>query len=121
MHKGLSSKIKYGKLPYARSLGRFSLGAIAIVMTFSLHSAFAQEPKGPEEAKPTAISPAKEASIRKMLELTGARQHAIDFGAEVSEQMSNLLQKNLPPGQQTKEISEALVNQLTASLSSEEF
>ena len=102
--------------------GRFFFGAFAIIVVVVLGTAVAQESPGPRTtATHPGISPAKEASIRKFLELTNAKQHAIDFGQEVSENLTYVLQKNLPPGEHNEEISKRLASELAKRLNSDDF
>jgi uncharacterized protein len=100
---------------------QFVSGALAIVVICALGTAVAQEsPSSRKDATQPVISPAKDASIRKFLELTDAKQHAIDFGQEVCENLISTLQKNLP-SEQGKQIGDRLASQLTQRLNSDEF
>lgn len=102
---------------------------LAVLLTLPLGSANAQESSGkqkPEpgavkEAGPPPINPAKEASIRKLLELTGAKQHAIDFGNEVGEHLKDMLEKEYPRGGRIQQIGDTLVSKLAARLNSDDF
>jgi hypothetical protein len=105
-----------------RGWGRFLSGALAIIVILALGTAVAQESPGPRKAATHhGISPAKEASIRKFLELTNAKQHAIDFGQQVSENLTFVLQKNLSPGEHAEEISERVASELSERLNSDDF
>ena len=80
-----------------------------------------KEPNASEKAAPHTIDPAKEASIRKLLELTGAKQHAIDFGMEVGEQMRDVLRKGYLENERLQQVGDALVSKLAARLNSDDF
>jgi hypothetical protein len=112
--------------------GRVSAGGL-LLLAFAFTSAFAQEnPSGNTHeksqspaAKPLAASaanPAKEADIRRLLELTGAKKNAQDFGQQIGEYLNSMLQKSLPQGgEHNKQIGDTLVNTLTARLGSDEM
>ena len=103
--------------------------AVAFMLTLALGSANAQQSSGKERPEPGAtgkagtlpINPAKEASIRKLLEVTGAKQHAIDFGNEVGERLKDMLEKGFPRGGRVQEIGDTLVRKIAARLDSDDF
>jgi len=122
MHKKAQGNIGRIEQRMDRWWAQIVSGALAIVVISTLGTAVAQESPGSrKDSTQRGISPAKDASIRKFLELTDAKQHAIDFGQEVCENLINTLQKNLPPSDQAKEIGERLASQLTQRLNSDEF
>src|SRR5579862_3911172 len=117
MDKETRGSVEKIERPMDRKWGRFLSGAMAMIVLVALGSPIARESPVPQEsAAHHRISPAKEASIRKFLELTNAKQHAIDFGLEVSENLTYVLKKNLSPGEHAEEIGERVASELTKRL-----
>ncbi len=64
-------------------------------------------PQKPPEAQPTAqpkIDPAKEASIRRLMEITGAQERGKQVEAMMLQQLKPLIEKSLPPGDRAQKI-----------------
>jgi uncharacterized protein len=84
-------------------------------------SALAQQSGGSTAAAGSGINPAKEATIRKLLELTGAKKNELAFGEQLTAYLKNMLEKNLPPTEHKDQISNSLITKVNARLTSDEF
>jgi hypothetical protein len=107
------------------SRGRFTI-AVAALLFMVCGSAYAQKVGAKETAEPTTetkttVSPEKETKIRKLLDLTGAKQNAVDFGQQLGDYLKSMLQKSLPAGEHNEEIGTTLVTKLTERLNSDEL
>jgi len=81
---------------------------------------------GVQRTEASPISPAKQAQIRRLLELTGAKRNAADFGHLLGDYLKNMVEKSLPHGDRSQqirsqEIEDALVNTLMMHLNSDEL
>ncbi len=76
---------------------------------------------GAAPALAQTISPAKEAAIRELLELTDATQHEVDYGRDVSTQLIAILKRNLPPTENAEEVGRMLAAELLRRLNSDEL
>jgi hypothetical protein len=109
--------------------GRFTVGGCLFLLTLAWASAFAQEtpskkksePSAAKESRASTLNPAKEADIRRLLELTGAQKNALEFGQQLGEYLKSMLQKSLPEGEHSPQIGDTLVSKLMARLSSDEM
>ncbi len=105
------------------------LGGLAILLIFAGDAAYGQETAGKEkseagaaqETAPSTTNPAKETEIRRLLELTGAKKNAAEFGQQLGEYLKNMIEKSLPNGEHKQQIGDSLVNTLTAHLNSDEL
>jgi len=108
---------------------RLTVGGWLFLLTLALSSGFAQETPSEEKSKPSAakearastLNPAKEADIRRLLELTGAKKNAMEFGQQLGEYLKAMLQKSLPEGEHSPQIGDTLISNLMARLSSDEM
>ncbi len=60
------------------------------------------------------VDSAKEADIRRLLEVTGATKLATMVVSQMAEHIKPLLEKGLPPGERRHQITETFVNKLVA-------
>jgi hypothetical protein len=117
----------------SRRCRRFTVCGWFLVLILAAASGFAQETPAQEKSEPgsakdapkvasaPAISPAKDALIRRLLELTGAKKNALEFGQQLGDYLNTMLQRGLPAGEHKQQIGETLVSKLMARLSSDEM
>ena len=123
-----SSQEKIGKR-MGRRRGRFTVGGCLFLLTLAWASGFAQEtpgkgksePDAAKEARASTLNPAKEGDIRRLLELTGAKKNALEFGQQLGEYLKSMMQKSLPAGEHSAQIGDTLVGKLMARLNSDEM
>ena len=97
------------------------LAAAALPLALPGHAQDAAKEKPPSNAAAKTVSPQKETQIRKLLDLTGAKQNAADFGQQLGDYLKTMLQKSLPPGSRNEEIGNTLVAKLRERLNSDEL
>ncbi len=104
--------------------------AISIGMGMMFGSAKAQEPNSQSgsaqqpaaTSRPAAVAPSKEAEIRKLLDATGAKKNAVEFGQQLSQYLRGMMEKSLPPGgPHNQQIEDTLINKLMDHMNSDEF
>ena len=114
------------------SVRRFSARAFVLFLIIGAAVGRAQETKpkpqsgGPAQtatsAGPAGITPAKEAEIRKLLELTGAKKNALAFGQQLSQYLRGMMEKSLPSGgEHNKQIEDTLISKLMDRMGSDEL
>lgn len=129
MHAERSSSMGKTRKRMCQRSGRFTAGGCLFLLALAWASAFAQEtpakeksePGAAKEARASAINPAKEGDIRRLLELTGAKKNALEFGQQLGEYLKSMLQKSLPTGEHNQQIGDTLVSKLMARLSSDDM
>lgn len=126
MDRKWDSRLERSAREGAYCRGWLAVAAVAILLTMVCGSAYAQESGAKQKADSVpqtkaAVSGEKETSIRKLLDLTGAKQNAVDFGQQLGDYLKTMLQKSLPAGEHNEEIGNTLVGKLTERLSSDEF
>jgi hypothetical protein len=117
-----------------RSIGlrQFAAGTVVLLLISGATAGQAQGPKpkpqGGEPAQattsagPAGVTPAKEAEIRKLLELTGAKKNALAFGQQLSQYLRGMMEKSLPPGgEHNKQIEDTLISKLMDRMGSDEL
>lgn len=98
----------------------FLAGLCVTALLLGGTSTVAQEQSAPKATAP-AVNPAKEKSIRKLLDLTGAKKNEMAFGEQLAAYLKNMLNKNLPATEHKDDITKTLISKVNEHMISDEF